>query len=88
VVWYVIRRRSRRLVAHLLMPLVGATILGFVVVHANVAAQRLGFVWLGVGLLVLVFLYATGRRPELSGFVPADRHAARDAGRVRAEARP
>jgi hypothetical protein len=32
-----------------------------------VAAQRLGFVWLGLGVIVLIVLYSTGRRPELSG---------------------
>ncbi len=70
-VWYVIRKRSRNLFAHLLMPAAGATILGFVVVNANVAAQRLGFVWIGLGVLVLLGLYVTGRRPELPGLAPA-----------------
>jgi amino acid transporter len=75
IVYYVFRRRSRNLFAHLLMPLIGATILGFVIWNANVAAQRLGFVWIGVGLLVLAVMYATGRRPRLSGLQPT--HAAR-----------
>lgn len=70
-VWYVIRQRSRNLFAHLLMPAVGATILGFVVVNANVAAQRLGFAWIGLGVLVLIGLYVTGRRPELPGLAAA-----------------
>jgi len=30
-----------------------------------VAAQTLGFVWLGIGVLLLVFLVATGRKPEI-----------------------
>jgi hypothetical protein len=30
-----------------------------------VAAQTLGFVWFGIGLVLLVFLLATGRKPEL-----------------------
>jgi len=38
-----------------------------VVINAKVAAQVLGFVWLGIGLVVLAFFYATGRRPELAG---------------------
>jgi hypothetical protein len=29
----------------------------------------LGFVWLGVGLLVLLTFYLTGRRPELAALV-------------------
>jgi amino acid transporter len=71
VVHYVIRRQSRNWFAHLLMPAIGATILGFVVVNANVAAQRLGFVWIGIGVVVLAIMYVGGRRPELSGLQPA-----------------
>jgi len=37
-----------------------------VVVNANVAAQTLGFVWLGIGVAILIGLIATGRRPDLS----------------------
>jgi hypothetical protein len=37
------------------------------VINANVAAQRLALIWLGVGVLVLAGLYAAGRRPTLSG---------------------
>ena len=77
IVYYVIGQRSRNLFAHLLMPAIGATILGLVVWNANVAAQRLGFVWIGLGILVLIGLYVAGRRPELSGFTPAQHaHAA------------
>ena len=68
VVWhYLVRRRSRNLIAHLILPGIGFAILAYVVVNANVAAQRLGFVWLTLGLLALAGLYAAGRRPELSG---------------------
>jgi hypothetical protein len=42
-----------------------------VVINAKVAAQVLGFVWLGVGVLVLVAFYVTGRRPELAGLSPS-----------------
>lgn len=68
VVWYhLVRRRSRDWLRHLVVPVIGFAILAFVVWNANVAAQRLGFVWLGIGVLVLVVLYATGRRPRLAG---------------------
>ena len=70
IVYYLIRQRSRNLFAHLLMPLVGAAIIVVVMVNANVAAQRLGFVWIGAGVLLLLGMYATGRRPRLSGFAP------------------
>ncbi len=68
VIWhYLVRKRSRNLFTHLLIPATGFTILAYVVINANVAAQKLAFVWLGVGIVVLAALYAAGRRPELSG---------------------
>ena len=68
VVWhYVVRNKSRNLWSHLLLPAAGFAILTYVVINANVAAQRLALLWLGVGVLVLIGLYAAGRRPTLSG---------------------
>jgi amino acid transporter len=68
VFWHhVVRKGSRDLVNHLLLPLIGFAVLAYVVINANVAAQRLGFVWLGLGVIVLVVLYTTGKKPELSG---------------------
>ena len=73
VFWhYVVRNGSRNLVNHLVLPLIGFAVLAYVVINANVAAQRLGFVWLGVGVLVLFALYSTGRRPERAGLTEGD----------------
>ncbi|MCU1606112.1 MAG: putative transporter, partial [Modestobacter sp.] len=66
VVHYVVRKKSRDWWRHLVVPVIGFAILAYVVVNAQVAAQRLGFVWLGIGLVLLVFLVATGRKPELA----------------------
>jgi amino acid transporter len=65
VVHYVVRSRSRDWWKHLAVPVIGFGILLFVVINANVAAQALGFIWLGIGVLLLVFLLATGRKPEI-----------------------
>ncbi|MBM0255523.1 APC family permease [Micromonospora sp. 4G55] len=81
VVHHVVRRRSRNWWAHLVMPAVGFVILAYVVVNANIAAQRLGLAWLALGVLVLAGLYATGRRPVLSGLAPVQ-PLRRDAERV------
>ena len=67
IVHYLIRRRSMNLWSHLIMPLAGMTVLTYVVINANLLAQRVGLVWLGVGLVVLIGLYASGRRPTLPG---------------------
>ncbi|WP_028926046.1 APC family permease [Pseudonocardia acaciae] len=70
VVHFVIRSGSRDWLRHLVVPVLGFAILLYVVINAKVAAQVLGFVWLGVGVLVLLVLLATGRRPALSGMSP------------------
>jgi amino acid transporter len=73
VVHYVVRNRSRDWLKHLVVPVVGFLILLYVVINADIAAQVLGFVWLGIGVLVLISFYLTGRRPELAGL--SDRSA-------------
>ncbi|MGY1695291.1 APC family permease [Geodermatophilus sp. SYSU D00814] len=66
VVWhFVVRQKSRNWWLHLAVPVIGFAILVYVVINAQVAAQRLGFVWLGIGLVLMVVLVATGRRPEI-----------------------
>lgn len=64
---YVVRRGSRDWLKHLVVPVIGFLILLYVVINAKVAAQVLGFAWLGVGVIVLIVFYLTGRRPALSG---------------------
>jgi len=46
---------------------VGVVVLIAVIANANVLAQRVGFIWLGVGALILLILTLTGRRPTLAG---------------------
>ncbi len=66
VTHYVVRNGSHDWWRHLVAPVLGFAILAYVVINANVAAQTLGFVWLGIGVVLLVFLIATGRRPSLA----------------------
>jgi amino acid transporter len=66
VVWHFIgRRKSKDYWRHLAVPVIGFGILLYVVINAQVAAQTLGFTWLGIGVVVLVVLLVTGRKPEL-----------------------
>jgi amino acid transporter len=65
VVHFIVRRKSRDYWRHLAVPVIGFAILLYVVINAQVAAQTLGFIWLGVGMVLLVFLLVTGREPEL-----------------------
>jgi len=68
VFWhYVVRRRSGDWLRHIVVPVLGFAILAMVMWNANVAAQRLAFIWLGIGVVVLIVLYLVGRRPRLAG---------------------
>jgi amino acid transporter len=77
VVHYVVRQHSRDWWRHLIVPVLGFAILLYVVINANIAAQRLGFAWLGVGVIVLISFYVSGRKPVLAGLSastdPSDR---------------
>lgn len=66
VVHYVVRNRSRDWWRHLVAPVIGFLILLYVVINANIAAQVLGFVWLAIGVVILVGSVLMGRRPTLS----------------------
>lgn len=67
VVWhFVVRHHSRDWWRHMIAPAIGFVILAYVVVNANVAAQTLGFVWLAIGVVLLVGLITTGHRPQLT----------------------
>src|SRR3954454_10604204 len=67
VVHYVVRQGSRDWLRHLAVPAIGFLILLYVVINANIAAQTLGFIWLGIGVIVLISFYVSGRRPTLAG---------------------
>ncbi|WP_026425961.1 APC family permease [Actinokineospora inagensis] len=73
VVHYVVRHRSKDWWRHLVAPVIGFVILGYVVINAKVAAQTMGFVWLGIGAVILAGLLLTGRRPELAGIGGEDK---------------
>jgi amino acid transporter len=66
VIWYfIVRQRSHRWVAHLVLPLVGAIILIYVIINAKLAAQIVGLIWLGIGIALIVVLTALKRTPRI-----------------------
>lgn len=67
IVHFVVRSGSRDWWRHLISPALGFLILAYVVVNAKVAAQTLGFVWLAIGVVILLGLILTGRKPVLAG---------------------
>lgn len=70
VIWhYVVRNKSRNIFGHLIMPIIGIAVLVGVVINAEIAAQRAGFIWLGIGVLVLITLYILKRGPKFPSAV-------------------
>lgn len=61
IVHFVLRNGSRDWVRHVLIPVIGMAILGYVVYSANALAQTVGLIWLGVGLVVMVAVYVAKR---------------------------
>ncbi|MFJ3581312.1 APC family permease [Streptomyces sp. NPDC090127] len=61
--WFAVRRMEGppHWLRHVVMPVVGAAILIAVIVEASVAAQVVGVIWLGVGLIVLAVQGTTPR---------------------------
>ena len=66
IVHFRVRGGSRDWWRHVVSPALGFLILAFVVVNAKVAAQTLGFVWLAIGVVILLGLILTGRKPVLA----------------------
>lgn len=60
--WYTVRNYSRDWLRHLLIPVLGMAVIGWVLFEASATAQWVGAVWLTVGLLVLVVQDAAARR--------------------------
>ena len=53
---YIIRQKSRNLVVHLLFPVVGLCIIGFVIYEMDAQAKVLGLSWLAVGVVYYLLM--------------------------------
>ncbi|WP_022885958.1 APC family permease [Glaciibacter superstes] len=67
IVHYIVRKKSRNFLLHLVAPAIGFLIIGYVLLNANVEAKVGGVVWLVVGAAVFVYYKMTGRKTDLSG---------------------
>ena len=54
------------------LPPLGVLSLGAVIWHTNALAQTVGIAWLVIGVLILISLVATGRKPRLAGMESGD----------------
>src|SRR5215210_1637287 len=65
VVYFVITRRVRTFMLHLVSPVVGFVIIAFVLANADMHAKLGGFAWLAIGVVILAGLRLAGRSTEL-----------------------
>ena len=66
IVHYLVRQKSRNYLLHLVAPVVGFLIIGYVLWNANEQAKIGGLVWLVVGAGVFFYYKFTGRKTGLS----------------------
>ncbi|WP_411700450.1 APC family permease [Conyzicola sp.] len=67
IVHYIVRKKSKNYLLHLVVPIVGFLIIGYVLLNANVEAKVGGIVWLVIGAGVFLYYRSTGRTTELGG---------------------
>jgi amino acid transporter len=65
-VYFLIKRRERTYGMHLVVPLIGFVIIGYVLYNADTHAKLVGGAWLLIGVIVIVVRLLTGRSVRLS----------------------
>ena len=65
IVHFIWRKKSKSWLQHLVVPLAGIAINGYVLINMAADAKIAGIAWLAVGILALVGLKLGGRRVEL-----------------------
>jgi amino acid transporter len=65
-VYHLIKKRQRTYGMHLLVPLAGFVIIGYVLLNAGTPAKIGGLIWLAVGVVLLVIRRLTGRSTTLN----------------------
>ena len=66
IVHFVWRQRSRDWLRHLLVPVIGFAINGYILLNMAVDAKLAGVAWLAIGVLALIGLKLAGRRVKLT----------------------
>jgi amino acid transporter len=72
VVHYIGRKKSKNYLLHLVVPIVGFLIIGYVLFNANDAAKIGGIIWLVIGLGVYLYYRWSGRKTPTLGEEAAD----------------
>ncbi len=63
LIWFVVKQKKWIWFSHLVSPLIGFSIMAYVLMNAQANAKIAGLAWLGVGVVVLVITKMRGGRP-------------------------
>jgi amino acid transporter len=66
IVFYLVKKKSKNYLLHLVVPVIGFLIIGYVLLNAAVEAKVGGLVWLVIGAAVFAYYKVTGRKTELA----------------------
>lgn len=66
IVHYVVRKKSRNFLLHLVVPILGFLIIGYVLLNAAPEAKIGGLIWLVIGAGVFTYYKVTGRTADLA----------------------
>ncbi|MFZ3589014.1 APC family permease [Bacillus sp. DJP31] len=66
IYYFLIKQKSKDYIKHLLLPVIGFLIIGFVWISLDVNAKQLGFIWIAIGLVYMIFLKFTKKGTNLS----------------------
>ena len=67
IVYYVVRKKSHNYLLHLVVPILGFLIIGYVLLNAAPQAKIGGVIWLVLGAGVFFYYRISGRKTEFSG---------------------
>ncbi|TWT04971.1 APC family permease [Planomicrobium sp. CPCC 101079] len=65
VTYFLGKKKSRNYLKHLVLPVIGFLIIGYVWYNLDALSKQLGFVWLAIGIVYLSFLKLTKRDTKL-----------------------
>ena len=65
IVHFTWRKRSRQWVRHLIVPAIGAAIIGYILISAETHAKIVGLTWMAIGVAILIWLKLSGKLPAL-----------------------
>lgn len=64
--YYIRKKRSRDFLNHLILPLIGLTIIAYVWYSLDATSKQLGFIWMALGIVYMIFLKLTKKDAFLS----------------------